>query len=164
MIGFVVGFPVTMFLSWSFDLTSDGLQRETVSSRRGKASIFASMLLLVAGTAGLFFLIRPSLQTGAAAPGVIAVTPNSVAVLPFESSGEDPKDAWLIEGLSDELRDQLGQVIELDEDDIKWARPEAENLMLGTIKQSLAILLDPYKILGRLKQQDSAQDLDKVML
>ena len=110
VIGFVVGFPVTMFLSWSFDLTSDGLQRETVSSRRGKASIFASMLLLVAGTAGLFFLIRPSLQTGAAAPGVIAVTPNSVAVLPFESSGEDPKDAWLIEGLSDELRDQLGQV------------------------------------------------------
>ena len=55
VIGFVVGFPVAMFLSWTFDITADGIKRTTVTSRRGKASIALSLLLLVAGTAGLFF-------------------------------------------------------------------------------------------------------------
>ena len=53
VIGFVVGFPVAMFLSWTFDITSEGIHRTAVSSRRGKASIALSMLLLVAGTAGI---------------------------------------------------------------------------------------------------------------
>ena len=69
VIGFVVGFPVAMFLSWTFDLTSEGLQRTTIASKRGKASIAASMVLLVAGTAGLFFLIKPALQSQDANPG-----------------------------------------------------------------------------------------------
>ena len=54
VIGFVVGFPVAMFLAWIFDITTDGIQRTTLTSRRGKASIAASIVLLVAGTAGLF--------------------------------------------------------------------------------------------------------------
>ena len=36
---FVMGFPIAMFLSWTFDLTASGLQRATVDSRRGKASL-----------------------------------------------------------------------------------------------------------------------------
>jgi TolB-like protein/Tfp pilus assembly protein PilF len=110
VIGFVVGFPVTMFLSWTFDLTAGGLQRTTVASRRGKASIAASMILLIAGTAGLFFLIRPTLQSQQAVQGPVSIVPNSVAVLPFENSGLNPDDSFLSEGLSDELRDQLGRV------------------------------------------------------
>jgi len=110
VIGFVVGFPVTMFLSWTFDLTSEGFQRTTIASRRGKASIAASMLLLVAGTAGLFFLIKPALQSRQADPGPVSILPNSIAVLPFENAGLDPNDSFLSEGLSDELRDQLGRV------------------------------------------------------
>ena len=39
--------------------------------------------------------------------------PNSVAVLPFENASEDADDTYLSEGLSDELRDQLGRVTEL---------------------------------------------------
>ena len=110
VIGFVVGFPVMMFLSWAFDLTSEGFQRTTIDSRRGKASIAASMLLLIAGTAGLFFLIKPVLQSQQAFQGAISIAPNSIAVLPFEDAGQDTDDSFLIEGLSDELRDQLGRV------------------------------------------------------
>jgi len=110
VIGFVVGFPVAMFLSWTFDLTSEGLQRTTIASKRGKASIAASMVLLVAGTAGLFFLIKPALQSHGEKPGSVSVAPNSVAILPFDSAGLDPRDAYLGDGLSDELRDQLGRV------------------------------------------------------
>ena len=29
VIGFVVGFPVAMFLAWTFDITSEGIQKTT---------------------------------------------------------------------------------------------------------------------------------------
>jgi TolB-like protein len=110
VIGFIAGFPVAMFLAWAFDISADGIQRTTVASRRGKASIIASMVLLIASTAGLFFLIKPSIQYKTVPTGTMAVLPNSIAVLPFENASHDPDDAYLSEGLSDELRDQLGRV------------------------------------------------------
>lgn len=110
VIFFVVGFPVAMFLAWTFDITSEGIQRTTVASRRGKASIVVSMLLMVAGTAGLFLLIRPTIN---APPEPTAertgILPNSIAVMTFENDSPDPDDSYLSEGLSDELRDQLGR-------------------------------------------------------
>lgn len=45
VIGFVVGFPVAMFLAWAFDFTSEGVRRTSVASGRGKASIAVSLLL-----------------------------------------------------------------------------------------------------------------------
>ena len=51
VIFFVVGFPIAMFLAWTFDLTADGIQRTKIGSGRGTASIALSMLLLIAGTA-----------------------------------------------------------------------------------------------------------------
>jgi TolB-like protein/tetratricopeptide (TPR) repeat protein len=99
-----------MFLAWTFDITSEGLQRTTVTSRRGAASIAVSMVLLVAGTAGLFFLIKPALQHQQNESGPVAIVPNSVAVLPFENMGLDPNDSYLGDVLSDELRDQLGRI------------------------------------------------------
>jgi TolB-like protein/Tfp pilus assembly protein PilF len=110
VIGFVVGFPVAMFLAWTFDITPDGIRRTDVTSGRGKASIALAMLLLVAGTAGLFFLIRPAIELGARGEPALAIAPDSVAVLPFENASADPNDSYLSEGLSDELRDQLGRV------------------------------------------------------
>lgn len=110
VLGFVVGFPVAMFLAWTFDFTAEGIQRTAVGSRRGRASIVLSMVLLVAGTAGLFFLIRPAMQADEAAIASPKAPPNSIAVLPFDYAGQNPDDAYLSQGLSDELRDQLGRV------------------------------------------------------
>ncbi len=110
VIGFIAGFPVAMFLAWAFDISSEGIQRTTVSSRRGKASIVASLFLLIASTAGLFFLIKPSIQDRPSLTRTTAVLPNSIAVLPFENASHDPADTYLSEGLSDELRDQLGRI------------------------------------------------------
>ena len=109
VIFFVVGFPIAMFLSWTFDVTADGIHRTAVSSRRGTASIALSMALLLAGTAGLFLLIKPSLDNGAPPEDAISASPNSVAVLPFDYSGPNSDDSYLGPGLSDELRDQLSR-------------------------------------------------------
>jgi TolB-like protein len=113
VIGFVVGFPVAMFLAWTFDITAEGIQRTAVSSRRGKVSIALSMLLLIAGTAALFILIKPALDASAPPDRPIDIAENSIAVLPFENAGGNANDAYLSEGLSDELRDQLSRVPEL---------------------------------------------------
>ena len=110
VIFFVVGFPIAMFLSWTFDVTADGIERTAVSSRRGTASIALSMALLLAGTAGLFLLIKPALDSDAPSGNVTTISPNSVAVLPFDYSGPNPDDSYLGPGLSDELRDQLGRI------------------------------------------------------
>jgi len=110
VIFFVVGFPVAMFLAWTFDITPEGIQRTKVRSGRGTLSIVTSLVLLVAGTTGLFFLIKPSLQEQGVASRSITIIPNSVAVMPFENAGGNPEDSYLVSGLSDELRDQLARV------------------------------------------------------
>lgn len=100
---FVVGFPVAMFLAWTFDITAGGIQRTEIRSRRGAASIVGSVVLLVAGTVGLFILIRPGWEPP-------PLSPYSVAVLPFENVSRREDDFYLSEGLGDELRDQLGRM------------------------------------------------------
>ena len=110
VIAFVVGFPVAMFLAWTFDVTPEGIQRTTMGTRRGKASLAIAMALLVAGTTALFLLIQPTLQQQESGGTTVAVVPNSLAILPFVNAGQNADDAWLSEGLSDELRDQLGRV------------------------------------------------------
>ena len=110
VISFVVGFPIAMFLAWTFDITSEGIRRTDIKSGRGTASIALSMLLLVAGTTGLFFLIKPALDSGLHRIDSVGIAANSVAVLPFDYTGPDQRDSHLGPGLSDELRDQLGRV------------------------------------------------------
>ncbi len=51
--------------------------------------------------------------------------------------------------------DKLGNVVYLNEEDVKWSKLSAKALSLGTIKQSLAILLDPKKILNQLNKRKS---------
>ena len=107
---FVIGFPVAMFLSWTFDLTASGLERTPIDSRRGKASLVGAMILLFVGTAGLFFLIRPDLQMEERSVRSAGVPANSIAVMPFDNAGRNDDDSYLSEGLSDNLRDQFGQI------------------------------------------------------
>lgn len=110
VIFFVVGFPVAMFLAWTFDVTPDGIQRTAVSSRRGTASIVFSMVLLVTGTAALFFLINPALDGRGRAGEVVPTVPGSIAVLPFDYAGPDRDNSYLGPGFADSLRDQIGRV------------------------------------------------------
>ena len=51
--------------------------------------------------------------------------------------------------------DHLGEVIRLVEDEVQWSRSD-HGLALGTIRESLAVLLDPQRL---LKQLDSQAEL-----
>ena len=106
---FIVGFPLTMFLAWRFDIGPRGIRRTQAASTEGRVTIAAAMLLLIGATAGLFSLIYPRVLEQAQLDGQVAA-PNSIAVLPFANDSGNPDDLYLSDGLGDELRDQLGSV------------------------------------------------------
>jgi len=87
-----------------------GPVREDLTRRWRDGGIALAILLLLAGSVGLYLLTRhvPAERKYAVAP--VEIQPNSVAVLPFEYTGLDPDDSYLSEGLSDELRAQLGRI------------------------------------------------------
>ena len=51
--------------------------------------------------------------------------------------------------------DKLGQVLHLEQEDVQWSAGQTDSLTLGTIRDSLAIMLDPKKILQRLNAQQT---------
>jgi len=155
VIFFVVGFPVAMFLAWTFDITPEGIRRTTVTSRKGTASIAVSMILLMAGTTGLFFLIKPSLQMREAKrPAALEIAPNSIAILPFADVGVQGEDALLVQSLSDALRDQLSGVAGL--------RIAARSSSIAAVDQGLDALSSSlrlgvaYLVEGNVRTQGNA--------
>ncbi len=47
--------------------------------------------------------------------------------------------------------DSLGKVVKIESDDVQWSGPKTSGLSMGTIKESLALLLDPMKIMKHLE-------------
>lgn len=53
--------------------------------------------------------------------------------------------------------DELGEVIYLEKEDIQWAPASSSTMMMGTLKDSLAHLLNPEKIQSFLREQQQFQ-------
>jgi len=78
---------------------------------------------------------------------------NTATILSIDASGIKVDNPHIMV-LGDEkwaiTCDQLGEVVQLNENDIKWANKESNWFALGTIKKSLALVLDPAGILNRM--------------
>ncbi|MBT8054785.1 MAG: hypothetical protein KJN69_12910 [Gammaproteobacteria bacterium] len=113
---FVLGFPVAMFLAWRFDIGPDGIERTETSTTSKRITLAGAFLMLVGATAGLFYLIYPSVIEQAQSEakqqdaGREVAAPNTIAVLAFTNASANPDDLYMSEGLGDELRDQLGRI------------------------------------------------------
>jgi TolB-like protein/DNA-binding winged helix-turn-helix (wHTH) protein/Tfp pilus assembly protein PilF len=112
---FVVGFPVTMFLAWRFDIGPGGIRRTHAASTEGRLTIVAAIALLIGSTAGLFYLVYPSVvavEESRTSESEVREAPaaNTIAVMPFENASQYVADDYIPKGLSDELRDQLGRI------------------------------------------------------
>lgn len=124
---FVAGFPVAMFLSWAFDIGTDGIVRAShVDRHNPRKTLAVALVLLLAATGGLFYLIFPEPQpvsvAGLPVGGPDAVNgfepfeklENSIAVLPFENLSPDPDDAFFSSGVAEEVMNHLGAYRELN--------------------------------------------------
>jgi len=96
---FIVGFPVTIFLSWVFDIGSDGVRRTGTGSVRGVVSISAAILMLIGGTALIYSIVWPRHESTM----LDAADANSIAVLPFTLLGDAAGAEFVSDGIAEEI-------------------------------------------------------------
>ena len=119
----ILGFPVALILSWAFEITPEGIKRESgvapdpsVAPRTGRRivglTIFAGIV-----AAGLFaFQILHSKLGPNASPSVAATlsaAARGIAVLPLVNTSGDPANEYFSDGLSEELIAVLTKVPDL---------------------------------------------------
>jgi TolB-like protein/Tfp pilus assembly protein PilF len=111
-----LGFPIALVLAWAFELTPGGIKRtedvdlsKSVTRKTGRKLdffIIAVLLLVIAGL--LFQRLHPSVS-----PAVSSSLEKSIAVLPFENLSEEKGNAYLAEGIQDEILARLGKIADL---------------------------------------------------
>jgi TolB-like protein len=111
----LLGFPVALALAWFLELGDSGVIRDTElpgavrpvthGARRYADVAVISVLAAVVG----FFLLRDAGWLGDTMRPDPGVESSSLAVLPFVNVGS-AQQAYLSEGLSDELRDQFSRM------------------------------------------------------
>ncbi len=119
----IAGFPVALIFSWAFEITPEGIKRESqiesdksVTHHTGR-KIVALTIALAVMAAGLlaFQLFRARSTT---APANVAGQANpipdkSVAVLPFDNLSDDKSNAYFAEGVQDEILTRLSKIAAL---------------------------------------------------
>jgi TolB-like protein/tetratricopeptide (TPR) repeat protein len=114
----VIGFPIALAFSWAFEITPEGIVRESevsadqsITHHTGRKIVALTIVLAVIAT-GLFVfqLIRArSTSSSAATP----ITSKSIAVLPFDNLSRDPDNAYFVEGIQDEILTRLAKIADL---------------------------------------------------
>jgi TolB-like protein len=110
----IVGLPVALVLTWTFEITPTGLKRtEAVDAAGQQSKSRAWIYVALIGAAisvTLFFLGRYTAPIQRGAAGAAA---KSIAVLPFESLSEDKANAYFADGIQDEIITRLAKIADL---------------------------------------------------
>ena len=125
----ILGFPVALILSWAFEITPEGIKRESeVAHEQSKTRhtgrrIVGLTIVVAVIAAGLlvFQLLRSKptgtprqseAATGSAGPAA-EIAAKSIAVLPFDNLSDDKSNAYFAEGIQDEILTRLSKIAAL---------------------------------------------------
>src|SRR5947208_4536597 len=115
----VLGFPIALVFSWAFEITPEGLKRESeieagksITRRTGRKIVGITILVAVIATALFVFqLLRPHLtSTGGPSAPLNALSEKSVAVLAFANLSDDKGSEYFSDGISEELLTVLQKI------------------------------------------------------
>ena len=125
----LVGFFVTLFVAWAYELTPEGIRREsevdrsrsitTKTGRRLNVLIIAMMALAIAYLLFDKFYLSPHLAqrddaTVTVEPAEAAATAAperlSIAVLPFDNRSDRKEDQFFTDGIHDDLLSSLARI------------------------------------------------------
>jgi len=127
----VVGFPIALVFSWAFEITPEGIVRESevtanasITHHTGRKIVALTIVLAVIATGLLIFqFVRPrtwperqsngSTITPRQSEAATAAPSKSIAVLPFDNLSGDPQNAYFSEGVQDEILTRLAKIAEL---------------------------------------------------
>src|SRR5882724_635161 len=119
----IFGFPVALILSWAFEITPEGIKRESevasdqsITAHTGRKIIGITVVVaVIAAGLMIFQFFRPTSTTksinepSASRP----VSEKSIAVLPFENLSDDKSNAYFSEGIQDEILTRLSKIAAL---------------------------------------------------
>jgi TolB-like protein len=120
----VIGLPVALFFAWAFEVTPEGVKRESeidrsqsVTPKTGRKldrAIIAFLVIALGLVLAERFLIKdqsPSAATTQTTGGEAVA--RSIAVLPFVNMSADPDNEYFSDGVSEEILNVLAGVPEL---------------------------------------------------
>jgi len=125
----VIGLPAVLVFSWVFEMTPEGLKRESevdrsqsitpATGRKLDRLIIVVLALAVAGLLGERFLgdktpesavMQEPVPEAEAVPEKAAEQIPSIAVLPFVNMSSDPEQEYFADGISEEILNSLARV------------------------------------------------------
>src|SRR6266516_4298268 len=113
----VVGFPIALVFSWAFEITPEGIKRESeiepnksITAHTGRKIVALTIVLAVVATGLLIFQFVRARSTS---PSAAMISNKSIAVLPFDNLSGDTPNAYFSEGVQDEILTRLAKIAEL---------------------------------------------------
>src|SRR6201993_1597835 len=100
----IAGFPVALIFSWAFEITPEGIKRESeiegdksITHHTGRRIVWITVVLAVVAAALLAFqFFGPKFGAAKKNEGP-AIPEKSIAVLPFDNLSRDPDNAYFCE-------------------------------------------------------------------
>ncbi len=115
-----IGFPVTLILAWIFELTPEGIRRDSDLSADEKAAPGAGrkldFIIIGALATGLLFSVYLNVIDHGVDGDVLSTgagRTSGVAVLPFSNRSANASDAFFVDGIHDELLTTLAKISSL---------------------------------------------------
>lgn len=115
-----LGFPIALFFAWAFEVTPEGIKRESevdrtrsITPHTGRRLDILTLVMLAAVVA-LVLVDRFVLDAPMAPPVAEAQAgPVSIAVLPFTNMSTDAENEYFADGISEEILNLLADVRDL---------------------------------------------------
>jgi TolB-like protein len=114
----LLGLPLALVVAWVFELTPEGVKRESdvdrsrsITRQTGRRLDYAIIAILVLAVALLVYDRQRGADAGRAASTSAAETAvKSIAVMPFVNMSPDPDNEYFSDGISEELLNLLAKV------------------------------------------------------
>jgi serine/threonine-protein kinase len=120
----ILGFPAALIFSWAFEITPEGIKRESeigpgksITRKTGRKLVgFTVVLAVIAASLLVFQLVRPkaepqkSVATQPSGEAKAPISPKSVAVLAFDNLSDDKGSEYFSDGISEELLTVLQKI------------------------------------------------------
>jgi TolB-like protein/Tfp pilus assembly protein PilF len=117
----ILGFPLALFFAWAYELTPEGLKKETdvdrsesVTHKTGRKLDFIIIGVLVIAVvyfASDRFIDESDMPNGDTQTVIIS---KSIAVLPFRNRSNRAEDAFFVDGIHDDILTQLAKLSSLE--------------------------------------------------
>jgi TolB-like protein/predicted negative regulator of RcsB-dependent stress response len=121
----IAGFPVALVFSWAFEITPEGIKRESeieadnsITHHTGRKIVALTVVLAVIAAGLLAFQLwgpkrSTSAQTNVPGESAGPIPEKSIAVLPFDNLSDDKSNAYFAEGIQDEILTRLSKIAAL---------------------------------------------------